>query len=116
MVNSILVCPCGFATASQIGSHCAWTRCVVGFLGQDPISIGLLQEIGDKEQRLRQEEGSLEETELEQKSLEAKRNALNDERKEMWRAENEAENSISKIHGNRQKAEKKVKPLLLTTV
>lgn len=68
-----------------------------------------MQEIGDKEQRLRQEEGSLEETELEQKSLEAKRNALNDERKEMWRAENEAENSISKIHGNRQKAEKKVK-------
>lgn len=27
----------------------------------------------------------------------------------MWRAENEAENCISKIHGNRQKAEKKVK-------
>ena len=71
-----------------------------------------MQEIGDKEQRLRQEEGSLEETELEQKSLEAKRNALNDERKEMWRAENEAENSISKIHGNRQKAEKKVRTTL----
>ncbi len=41
---------------------------------------------------MRQEEATLEEAELEQKSLEAKRNALNDERKELWRAENEAEN------------------------
>ena len=67
-----------------------------------------LQEIGDKEQQLRQEEGSLEEKELEQRSLETKRNALNDERKELWRAENEAENAISKIHASRSKAEKKV--------
>lgn len=66
------------------------------------------QEIGDKEQQLRQEEGSLEEKELEQRSLETKRNALNDERKELWRAENEAENAISKIHASRLKAEKKV--------
>ena len=58
---------------------------------------------------MRQEEATLEEAELEQKSLEAKRNALNDERKELWRAENEAENAIGKIHGNRQKAEKKVR-------
>ena len=68
-----------------------------------------VQEVGDKEQQVRQEEASLEEAELEQKSLEAKRNALNDERKELWRAENEAENTIGKIHGNRQKAEKKVR-------
>ena len=67
-----------------------------------------MQEIGDKEQQLRQEEGSLEEKELEQRSLETKRNALNDERKELWRAENEAENAISKIHASRSKAEKKV--------
>ena len=68
-----------------------------------------MQELGDKEQQVRQEEASLEEAEREQKSLEAKRNALNDERKELWRAENEAENAISKLHGNRQKAEKKVR-------
>ena len=70
-----------------------------------------MQEVGDKEQQVRQEEASLEEAEREQKSLEARRNALNDERKELWRAENEAENSIGKIHGNRQKAEKKVELL-----
>ena len=58
---------------------------------------------------MRQEEASLEEAEREQKGLEAKRNALNDVRKELWRAENEAENAIGKIHGNRQKAEKKVR-------
>ena len=45
---------------------------------------------------------------MEQRSLETKRNAFNDERKELWRAENEAENAISKIHASRQKAEKKV--------
>lgn len=67
-----------------------------------------LQEIGDKEQQLRHEEGGLEGAEAEQRNLEAKRNALNDERKELWRAENDAETSIGKIHANRLKAEKKV--------
>ncbi len=57
---------------------------------------------------MRQEEGALEEAELEQKSLEAKRNALNDKRKELWRAENEADAAIAKIGASHAKAEKKV--------
>ena len=69
------------------------------------------QEIGDKEAEVRQQEAALGECEREQRELEGKRNAWNDQRKELWRAEAEAEKGLARMKADRQRAEKKVRGL-----
>ena len=70
------------------------------------------QEIGDKEAEIRAQQDAAAAAEAEQSGLEAKRNGLNDQRKELWRAENEAESATAKMKADKQKADKKVRAVL----
>ena len=67
------------------------------------------QEIGDKEAEIRAQQEAAVAAEAEQAGLEAKRNGLNDQRKELWRTENDAEAAAAKMKADKQKADKKVR-------
>ncbi len=58
---------------------------------------------------MRRQEGALAASEREQRELEGKRNAANDTRKELWRAEAEAEADLARMRADKQRAEKKVR-------
>ena len=67
------------------------------------------QEIGNKEAEVRAGEGTLAANEAEQRGLEARRNALNDERKELWRFEAAREEGLSAQKAEKARAEKRVR-------
>ncbi len=67
-----------------------------------------VQEIGDKQAAIRTQQDALQGAGKEKADLEARRNGLADERKEKWRAEEEADRAIAKMKADREKAQKKV--------
>ena len=79
-------------------------------------SVHCVQEAGDKEAEVRRQEAALAECERGQRELEAKRNGLNDERKELWRAEAEAEAGVARMKADKQRAEKKARALRMLRV
>lgn len=58
---------------------------------------------------MRTGEGTLAANEAEQAGLEARRNSLNDERKELWRAEAGQEEALAQQKAEKARAEKKVR-------
>ncbi|CAL8464327.1 g3862 [Coccomyxa elongata] len=70
--------------------------------------MNLSQEIGDKQATIRTQQDALQGAGKEKADLEARRNGLADERKEKWRAEEEADRAIAKMKADREKAQKKV--------
>lgn len=67
-----------------------------------------VQGIGDKQAAIRTQQDALQGAGKEKADLEARRNGLADERKEKWRAEEEADRAIAKMKADREKAQKKV--------
>lgn len=68
------------------------------------------QEIGDKEQEIKQHGDSLKGGEAELQDLQAKRNGLNDERKELWRSIDDLKDHMKKIKDDKDRAQRGVCP------
>jgi chromosome segregation ATPase len=71
------------------------------------------QEIGDKEQEIRQHGHALKAGEAELQDLQSTRNSLNDRRKELWRSIDELKDRMKKIKDDKDRAQRGVSTVLI---